>query len=203
MSSTLVLIRHGQSEWNQKNMFTGWVDVPLSPLGEKEARWAQEALRNYRFDAAFSSSLKRAIDTLKIVLEGRMPKAYFESPALNERNYGELQGKDKDEMRQKYGADQVQIWRRSFDVRPPSGESLKDTCDRVLPYYKKEIEPRLKEGQTILISAHGNSLRALVKYLEGLSDEEIVSMEIPTGIPIIYRLSDDLKIIDKSVLNKA
>lgn len=202
MSSTLVLLRHGQSEWNQKNIFTGWVDVPLSDVGEKEARWAKEALKDYRFDAVFTSALKRAQDTAKIALEGRMPTAYFCSDALNERHYGELQGKNKDEMRRLYGEEKVQIWRRSFDVRPPQGESLRDTCDRVLPYFDREVVPRLKRGETVLISAHGNSLRALMKVLENLSDDEIVGVEIPTGVPIVYRLDDDLGIINKTMLKK-
>lgn len=202
MSSTLVLLRHGQSEWNQKNIFTGFVDVLLSPVGEDEARWAREALKGYRFDAVFCSALKRAKDTAEIVLNGRMPESYFSSEALNERCYGQLEGKNKDEMRRLYGSEQVQIWRRSFDERPPGGESLSDTCERVMPYFKREIEPRLRQGQTILISAHGNSLRALVKYLEGLSDEEIVEVEIPTGMPIVYRLDGDGKIIDKIMLKK-
>lgn len=200
MSSTLVLLRHGQSEWNQKNIFTGWRDVPLSDAGEDEARRAGKALERYAFDAVFTSALKRAQDTAAIVLKGRMPEAYFCSQALNERKYGELEGKDKDEMRRIYGPEQVHIWRRSFEVRPPGGESLKDTCDRVLPYFKREIAPRLQQGQTVLIAAHGNSLRALVKYLEGLSDQQVVGLEIPTGVPIVYQLGDDLQVLSKSVL---
>ncbi len=201
MVATLVLLRHGESLWNQKNIFTGWVDIGLSEVGVLEAARAREALREYHFDAVFISRLERARDTANIVLEGRMPKDLFSSEALNERRYGELEGKDKDEMRRLYGQEQVHIWRRSFDVRPPGGESLKDTCDRVLPYFKREIEPRLLEGQTILVSAHGNSLRALVKYLEGLSDEEILHVEIPTACPIVYHLDDTGKIIDKKVLS--
>lgn len=201
MSSTLVLLRHGQSEWNQKNLFTGWVDVPLSAVGEKEARWAKEALKDFVFDAVFTSLLKRARDTTEIVLNGRRrPDAYIFSKALNERNYGELQGQDKDEMRRIYGDEQVRIWRRSFDVRPPKGESLRDTCERVVRYFNDEIVPHLKRGETVLISAHGNSLRALVKVLENLSDDEIVNVEIPTGVPIVYRLNDDLSIVNKTVL---
>jgi len=203
MASTLVLLRHGQSEWNQKNIFTGWVDVALSELGKVEACRARDALKDFHFDAVFVSALKRAADTADIVLAGMRPQAYFVSDALNERRYGELEGKDKDEMRRLYGQDQVHIWRRSFDVRPPGGESLKDTCERVLPYFKKEIEPRLLQGQTILVSAHGNSLRALVKYLEGLSDEEIVAVEIPTGCPIVYQLDDHGKVIKKTVYSES
>jgi 2,3-bisphosphoglycerate-dependent phosphoglycerate mutase len=201
MPSTLVLIRHGQSEWNQKNIFTGWIDVSLSDAGIKEALSAREALKDYRFDAVFTSALSRAQDTAAIVLKDRAPPPCFSSEALNERNYGELQGKNKDEMRRLYGEDMVQVWRRSFDVRPPGGESLKDTCERVLPYFEREILPLLRRGETVLISAHGNSLRALVKVLENLSDDEIVGVEIPTGIPIVYRLDDDLSIISKKMLS--
>ncbi|HXW52859.1 MAG TPA: 2,3-diphosphoglycerate-dependent phosphoglycerate mutase [Myxococcota bacterium] len=200
MASTLVLLRHGQSLWNQKNIFTGWVDIGLSKTGEEEARRAGDVLKDYHFDALFTSALSRARDTAKIVLQGRMPKLQFSSVALNERRYGELEGKDKDEMRRLYGPEQVQIWRRSFDKKPPGGESLKDTCDRVLPYFKQEIEPKLRAGETILVAAHGNSLRALVKYLEGLSDEEIVQVEIPTACPIVYRFDDEGRIIEKKVL---
>jgi 2,3-bisphosphoglycerate-dependent phosphoglycerate mutase len=203
MSATLILLRHGQSEWNQKNIFTGWEDVPLSKQGEAEALVAQKALANFQIDAVFVSALKRADDTAKIVLGDKKPAQYCHSEALNERHYGELQGKNKDEMRKKYSEKQVELWRRSFDVKPPGGESLKDTCDRVLPYFKREIEPKLKKGQTILISAHGNSLRALVKYLEDLSDQDIVNVEIPTGVPIVYQLDNELNIIKKDILMKS
>jgi 2,3-bisphosphoglycerate-dependent phosphoglycerate mutase len=199
MSSTLVLLRHGQSEWNQKNIFTGWVDVPLSPRGILEAKSAQKILHDLNFDAVFTSALKRAQETAKIVMENQMHTDYFCSEALNERNYGELQGKNKDEMRVIFGEEQVQLWRRSFHIRPPGGESLRDTYERVLCYFKQEIEPRLKKGQTILISAHGNSLRALIKYLEGLSDDEIMKLEIPTGTPFIYKFDDDGKIIKRTL----
>lgn len=202
MTSTLVILRHGQSEWNQKNIFTGWADVPLSALGIKEAQNARDALKSFSFDTVFSSALKRAQETAKIVLSEQRPRECICSEALNERHYGDLQGKDKDETRKLYGNEQVHLWRRSFDVRPPNGESLRDTCERVLPYFEREIKPRLKEGQTILISAHGNSLRALVKYLEGLSDEQILSVEIPTGEPIVYRLDDDGNVIEKKTLFK-
>ncbi len=161
---TLILLRHGQSEWNQKNIFTGFVDVPLSDIGVQEARTARTLLSPYTFDAVYTSALKRAQDTAKIALDNRMPRDYYCAEALNERHYGELQGKNKDEMRSLYGDAQIAIWRRSFDVRPPGGESLKDTCERVLPYFNQEIVPRLKQDETILISAHGNSLRALIKF---------------------------------------
>jgi 2,3-bisphosphoglycerate-dependent phosphoglycerate mutase len=203
VSSTLVLLRHGQSEWNQKNIFTGWMDVPLSLLGEEEALWARGVLKRFHFDAVFTSALRRAQDTAKIVLDGQMPKNYFCAEALNERHYGELQGQDKDEMRRRYGVEQVHIWRRSFDSRPPGGESLHDTCDRVLPYFKSYIEPILRQdGKTILISAHGNSLRALIKYLDDLTDEEIVKVEIPTGVPIVYWFDDNGKILRKTIFER-
>lgn len=202
MTSTLVLLRHGQSLWNQQNIFTGWVDVSLSDVGMSEARRARDVLKDMRFDAVFVSALHRAAETAKIALEGHQGFEYFSSKALNERHYGELQGKNKDEMRALYGAEKVAIWRRSFNERPPGGESLSDTCERVLPYFTDHIAPRLKRGETVLISAHGNSLRALVKHLEGLSDEEIVSLEIPTGVPIVYRLNDDLSVLNKTVLDE-
>lgn len=185
MSARLVLLRHGQSVWNQQNIFTGWVDVELSEQGKKEAEKARELLKSFKFDAVFCSKLKRAQETARIVLGEQKPEIFCDV-ALNERNYGELEGKNKDEVRAEFGADQVQIWRRSFSVRPPGGESLADTCERVLPYYERTIKPWLQDGYTVLIAAHGNSLRALVKYLENLSDEDIINLEIPTGVPIIY-----------------
>jgi 2,3-bisphosphoglycerate-dependent phosphoglycerate mutase len=200
MASYLVLLRHGQSVWNQENIFTGWVDVPLSPVGEEEAKNAQKALSGYHFDAVFTSTLKRAIDTAKIVLGLKKPAVFVSSDALNERHYGELQGKNKDEMREHYGEKQVQIWRRGFNERPPGGESLKDTCERVLPFFKEQILPRLILGETILVAAHGNSLRALVKFLENLSDEAIVGLEIPTGVPLVYHLDDQGRVLDKKIL---
>lgn len=199
MASTLVLLRHGQSEWNQKNIFTGWVDVDLSEKGRAEAERARVILLSYFFDAVYMSALKRAQITAEIALKDRMPTTIICSEALNERHYGELQGKNKDEMRTTYGEAQVEEWRRSFDVRPPGGESLKDTCDRVIPYFEEEIKPRLQRGETVLISAHGNSLRALVKHLEHLSDAAIVGVEIPTGVPIVYELDDDLGILNKTI----
>jgi 2,3-bisphosphoglycerate-dependent phosphoglycerate mutase len=192
----LVIVRHGQSEWNLQNKFTGWVDVDLSPNGVKEAEQAGDRLKGYQFDQAFSSVLKRANRTLDIILErmGESDMRVTKDQALNERMYGDLQGKNKDEMREEYGEEQVHIWRRSYDIAPPNGESLKDTADRVIPYYTKEIEPLLKEGRNILISAHGNSLRALIMYLEDLSPDEILQKEIPTGQPILYVLDEELKI---------
>ena len=188
----LVLIRHGESQWNLENRFTGWVDVGLSPKGEQEARSAGEKLKlqNIQFDCAFSSVLIRAKETLRLVLEtiGQTVIPIEEDQALNERMYGELQGLDKTETAQKYGDQQVKLWRRSYDVRPPGGESLKDTAERVLPYYERSIRPALMENKTVLIVAHGNSLRALVMHLEQLSKEEVLELNIPTGAPLLYEL---------------
>lgn len=186
----LVLLRHGESQWNLENRFTGWVDVPLSARGVQEARNAGEKLRPYRFDRAFTSVLQRANETLRLALEviGQTTVPTEKDKALNERMYGELQGLNKAETAKKYGDDQVKIWRRSYDVRPPGGESLKDTAERVLPYYEKVIKPRLLAGETILIAAHGNSLRALVMELEQLTREQVLELNIPTGAPLLYEL---------------
>ena len=188
----LVLIRHGESQWNLENRFTGWVDVPLSPRGEQEAREAGEKLRDYRFDYAFTSVLTRAIKTLEIVLDviGQSGLPVEQDQALNERMYGDLQGLNKAETAEKFGEAQVKLWRRSYDVRPPGGESLKDTADRVLPYYREHIWPRLAKGETLLVAAHGNSLRALVMHLDQLSREEVLELNIPTGAPLLYELDD-------------
>lgn len=194
--SKLVIVRHGQSVWNKENKFTGWVDVDLAEKGIEEANRAGELLKDYKFDAAFTSVLKRANRTLDIILEkiGQtdIPITYDE--ALNERMYGDLQGKNKDEMREEYGEEQVHIWRRSYDVPPPGGESLKDTAERVLPYFEKEIVPMIKKGKNIIISAHGNSLRALIMKLENLTPEEILKTEVPTGVPKVYELDSDLNL---------
>ena len=186
----LVLLRHGESQWNLENRFTGWVDVPLSARGVQEAKNAGEKLRPYRFDRAFTSVLQRANETLRLALEviGQTAVPTEKDKALNERMYGELQGLNKAETAKKYGDDQVKIWRRSYDVRPPGGESLKDTAERVLPYYEKVIKPRLLAGETILIAAHGNSLRALVMELEQLTREQVLELNIPTGAPLLYEL---------------
>ncbi|HJY62561.1 MAG TPA: 2,3-bisphosphoglycerate-dependent phosphoglycerate mutase [Ignavibacteria bacterium] len=198
----LVLIRHGESEWNKENRFTGWIDIPLSEKGEEEARSAGEKIRGFKFDMAFTSVLSRAIKTFEIAAQvaGFNHLLAEKDEALNERMYGDLQGLNKDECRQKFGVEQVHIWRRSYDVPPPNGESLKDTAARVMPYYYKRIEPMLKEGKNILVVAHGNSLRALVKHLDELSDEAIVKVEIPTGVPILYELDGNLKKISKKDL---
>jgi len=194
--SKLVIVRHGQSVWNKENKFTGWVDVDLAEKGVEEANRAGELLKDYKFDAAYTSVLKRANRTLDIILDkiGQtdIPITYDE--ALNERMYGDLQGKNKDEMREEYGEEQVHIWRRSYDVPPPGGESLKDTAERVLPYFEKEIVPMIKAGKNIIISAHGNSLRALIMKLEDLTPEEILKTEVPTGVPKVYELDADLNI---------
>ena len=189
----VVLIRHGESQWNLENRFTGWVDVPLSPRGEQEAREAGEKLRAFRFDHAFTSVLTRAIKTLEIVLDviGQSGLTVEQDRALNERMYGDLQGLNKAETAKQYGEAQVKLWRRSYDVRPPGGESLKDTAERVLPYYRDRIWPRLAKGETLLVVAHGNSLRALVMHLDQLSREEVLELNIPTGAPLLYELDDE------------
>ncbi|EIE3195594.1 2,3-diphosphoglycerate-dependent phosphoglycerate mutase, partial [Listeria monocytogenes] len=218
----LVLIRHGQSEWNKLNLFTGWHDVDLSQEGVVEAMTAGKRIKEagLEFDVAFTSVLTRAIKTLNYVLEesDQMWLPVHKSWRLNERHYGALQGLNKQETAEKYGADQVQKWRRSYDTLPPlleenderqakndrryqlldthaipSGENLKVTLERVIPYWMDTIAPEIKEGRRVVIAAHGNSLRALVKFLEGISDDEIMDLEIPTGVPLVYELNDDLK----------
>ncbi len=201
----LILVRHGESEWNLQNRFTGWVDIDLTKKGEDEAHKAGKKLKEqgYRIDAVFTSVLKRAIRTTEIILEelGLSNIPYAKSQALNERHYGNLQGLNKQEIGEKYGMEQLKIWRRSYDVAPPGGESLKDTQNRVMPYYHQHIEPLLKQNKNVLVSAHGNSLRALVMYLENLSKEEILELNIPTGVPYVYKINDKLEIIDKIILN--
>ncbi|MCI0448180.1 MAG: 2,3-diphosphoglycerate-dependent phosphoglycerate mutase [Chlorobi bacterium] len=198
----LVLIRHGESEWNKENRFTGWIDIPLSAKGEEEARLAGEKIKGLHFDKAFTSVLQRAIKTFEIAAQtaGFNHLVVEKDEALNERMYGDLQGLNKDECRQKFGAEKVHIWRRSYDTPPPNGESLKNTAERVLPYYHKKIEHLLKEGKDLLVVAHGNSLRALIMYLEKLTGEQIVKVEIPTGIPIFYELDEKLNIVSKKEL---
>ncbi len=184
----LVLLRHGESQWNLENRFTGWVDVPLSTKGVEEARQAGEKLRGYKFDRAFTSVLKRANDTLNIVLEiigqKNIPTEFDQ--ALNERHYGDLQGLNKAETAKKYGDAQVKVWRRSYDVQPPNGESLKDTAARVLPYWEKHIWPCVLKGENLIIAAHGNSLRSLVMHLDNLTREQVIELNIPTGVPLVY-----------------
>jgi len=201
MSRTLVLVRHGQSEWNLKNLFTGWRDVDLTEQGAKEAHEAGRALKaqGLGFDIAFTSALKRAQRTLDIMLDelGETKIPVIRNQALNERDYGELVGLNKDDVRKKWGEEQVHIWRRSYDIAPPGGESLRDTAARVLPYYIQEILPRVLRGERVLVAAHGNSLRALVMVLERLNRETILKREIAAGVPIIYRLGADSTVASK------
>ena len=194
MKSKLVLVRHGQSEWNAKNLFTGWKDPKLTDLGIQEAIKAGDLLetRNLKFDLMFTSDLFRAQETGRLILEqmNQTDIQVIEDQSLNERNYGDLAGLNKDEAKEKWGEEQVHIWRRSFDVPPPGGESLKNTAERVLPYFEHEIMPKVIEGLNILVAAHGNSLRALVMELEKISSEEIVKLEIATGDPLTYEYSN-------------
>ena len=198
----LILLRHGQSEWNLKNRFTGWVDVDLSAKGEEEAKKAGKLMKGVKIDVLFTSVLKRAIRTAEIALNemGVENIEIIRDAALNERHYGDLQGENKKEIGEKYGQDQLKIWRRSYDIKPPNGESLKDTLDRVLPYYKETIEPMLKEGKNVMISAHGNSLRALVMHLENIDKDTILELNIPTGIPYLYDMDDHCRILDHKYL---
>ncbi len=224
----LVLLRHGESEWNKENRFTGWTDVDLSEEGIKEAENAGKLLKEkgFTFDISFTSVLKRATKTLDIVLkEMNLDIPVHYSYRLNERHYGALQGLNKDEMRKKFGEEQVHIWRRSYDVRPPKltkdderypgndpkykdltpeelplAECLKDTLERVLPYYNNEIKKHLENKENVLVVAHGNSIRSIIKYLENISDEDIMNVEIPTGVPYVYELDDNLSIKEKYFL---
>jgi 2,3-bisphosphoglycerate-dependent phosphoglycerate mutase len=198
----LILLRHGESQWNLENRFTGWVDVPLSPRGTQEAKDAGVKLKGFTFDRAFTSVLSRANETLRLVLEavGQTGIPIEKDKALNERMYGDLQGLNKAETAQKYGEAQVKIWRRSYDVKPPGGESLKDTAERVLPYYEAKIKPYVLKGETILIAAHGNSLRALVMQLEQLTKEQVLELNIPTGAPLLYELDESGKVLSHRYL---
>ncbi|WP_306028102.1 2,3-bisphosphoglycerate-dependent phosphoglycerate mutase [Stappia sp. MMSF_3263] len=195
MEHLLVLVRHGQSEWNLKNLFTGWKDPGLTEQGVAEARAAGAKLRDLKlaFDMAYTSDLTRAQHTLGLILKelGQEGLETVRDQALNERDYGDLTGMNKDEAREKFGEEQVHVWRRSFDVPPPGGESLKMTAERVLPYYRSEILPQVISGKRVIVAAHGNSLRALVMELEGLTPEQILQRELATGAPIVYRLTDE------------
>lgn len=201
MTGTLILVRHGQSDWNLKNLFTGWRDPGLTELGIEEARATGKRLKaeNLVPDLFYTSALRRAQHTLDLLLEelGIQNVTIIRNTALNERDYGDLSGLNKDDARAKWGEEQVLIWRRSYDVPPPGGESLKDTAARTLPYYKAEIEPHLKAGETVLIAAHGNSLRALVMAIEGLTPDEILKREIATGEPVIYRIDAEGNLVGR------
>ncbi len=200
--SLLILLRHGESQWNLENRFTGWVDVPLSPKGEEEARKAGEKLKNIKIDKRYTSVLKRAIDTDLIAMEvaGKLDVPVERDKALNERHYGALQGLNKEETAQKYGKEQVHLWRRSYDIAPPKdvtplnpdgiSESLKDTAERVIPYFLNKIKPDIDAGLNVLVTAHGNSIRALVMHLDGLTKEQVLELNIPTGIPLVYEFEN-------------
>ncbi len=200
MAGTLILVRHGQSEWNLENLFTGWKNPDLTAQGIAEARATGRALKAAGLmpDAWFTSALKRAQHTLDLILEemGVENLVIVRNQALNERDYGDLSGLNKDDAREKWGEAQVHVWRRSFDVPPPGGESLKDTAARTVPYYEAEIVPLLKAGRTVLVAAHGNSLRALVMAIEGLGPDEILAREIATGEPVIYRIGEDGALVE-------
>ncbi len=193
--ATLALVRHGQSQWNLENRFTGWEDVPLTEKGREEARRAGEALaaEGVRFERAYTSLLQRAQITLDIILEvlGQTDIPIVRDEALNERHYGSLQGLNKAETAEKYGAEQVHIWRRSFDVPPPDGESLKDTAARTLPYFEREIAADVRAGRNVIVAAHGNSLRSIVMELDGLTREQVLELNIGTGEPILYDIAED------------
>lgn len=225
--SKLVLVRHGQSQWNLENRFTGWVDVPLSKKGIEEAISAGKKLKDFEFDKMYVSHMLRAIQTLNYILvESNSDKTpifkhenervskwelnytgnpekevpVYQSVDLAERYYGDLQGLNKQRTREKYGDEQVHLWRRSYDINPPNGESLKDTCERTTPYYKKYIMKDLQEGKTVLVSAHGNSLRAITMFVEKISEEKIPSVEIPTGVPIVYTFDRQMNLLEKKLL---
>jgi 2,3-bisphosphoglycerate-dependent phosphoglycerate mutase len=201
----LVLVRHGQSQWNLENRFTGWVDVPITPLGEQEAHRAGKELKGTKFDLAFVSDLMRANQTLRVMLGelGQTDLPVEKDAALNERHYGDLQGLDKAETAKKYGDAQVHIWRRSFDIKPPNGESLKDTADRTLPYFREKILPKAAACKNILVSAHGNSLRAIIMDLEKLTPDQIMKVEIGTCRPISYEIGPNGEILKKTVSTAA
>ena len=204
MDRMMVLVRHGQSEWNLKNLFTGWKDPDLTELGIAEAHEAGQKLkaRGLGFDKAYTSVLVRAQHTLRLILDelGQPDLPTIRDQALNERDYGELTGLNKDDARKRWGEEQVHIWRRSYDVPPPGGESLKDTLARALPYYMKMIQPDVLTGKRVLVVAHGNSLRSLIMAIEGLSPEEILKRELATGVPVVYRLGADSRPISVEIL---
>ena len=201
MKNVLVLVRHGESDWNRRNLFTGWRDPDLSEKGVREADGAGKLLKgsNIAFAIAYTSALKRAQRTLELILTelGQPDLKTIKDKALNERDYGELSGLNKDEARKRWGEEQVLVWRRSFDIAPPGGESLKDTAARVLPYYKAHIWPDVKAGRNVLVAAHGNSLRALIMYLEELTAQQILEREVATGAPIIYNLTEHGQVAER------
>ncbi len=205
MDRLLVLVRHGQSEWNLKNLFTGWRDVDLTPQGIDEAKSAGRKLKakGLTFNVTYTSALKRAQRTLDLMLDelGQTGLPITRDQALNERDYGDLSGLNKDDARKKWGEEQVHVWRRSYATAPPGGESLRDTGARVWPYYIHEIQPHVMRGEGVLISAHGNSLRALIMALDGLTPDEVVKLELATGVPVIYRLNADSTVASKDVLD--
>jgi 2,3-bisphosphoglycerate-dependent phosphoglycerate mutase len=204
MSGTLVLVRHGQSDWNLKNLFTGWRDPDLTPKGVEEAKAAGKALKakGLKFDVAFTSALTRAQHTLDLILGelGQTSLSVTRDAALNERDYGELSGLNKDDARAKWGEEQVHIWRRSYDVPPPGGESLKDTLARTLPYFVTDILPEVLAGKTVIVAAHGNSLRSICKVLNRLDDKAILGFEIETGVPMIYQIGANARVTTSETL---
>ena len=198
----LILIRHGQSLWNLENRFTGWVNVPLTEKGRQEALGAAEKLSGMRIDVAYTSALKRAKDTLSIILESlKLNIPIIEDQALNERHYGDLQGLNKDDLRKQYGDEQVKIWRRSYDVPPPGGESLKDTAARTLPFFDRCIMGDIRQGKDVLVVAHGNSNRSIVMQLDNLSREEVLELNLETGVPLVYELSLEGTVLRSEVLS--
>ncbi len=201
--STLVLVRHGQSLWNLENRFTGWVDVPLTARGREEARKAGQLIGNtgIELQVAYTSGLTRAQTTLQLIMETMgVDLPVIRDQALNERHYGQLQGLNKDDMREKYGEEQVKIWRRSYDVPPPGGEALKNTAERTIPFFDACIMGDIRQGKNVLVVAHGNSNRSIVMKLEDLSKEEVLELNLETGVPLVYTLDDHGKILDKKIL---
>lgn len=200
----LILLRHGQSTWNKENKFTGWIDVPLTEQGRAEAAEAGRLLDHIHIDLVYTSVLSRAIETTRIALQhaGQPDLPFTCSQALNERMYGDLQGLDKAETARQYGDEQVKLWRRSYDIAPPNGESLKDTRDRVLPYFYGEILPHVKAGRDVLVSAHGNSLRAIMMDLDQLDEAAILELNIPNGVPIVYEIDADGRVLSKQILGE-
>ncbi len=198
----LVLIRHGQSLWNLENRFTGWVDVPLTSHGEQEAKKAASKLKDFSFDVSYTSGLTRAQRTLQLILEANnwnIP--VIRDQSLNERHYGDLQGMNKDEMRAQFGEEQVKIWRRSYDVPPPNGEALKNTAERTVPFFRRCIMGDIRQGKDVLVVAHGNSNRSIIMVLDNLSGEQVVALELGTGVPVVYDLSPEGLVISKIVMD--